>query len=132
MRHGACGGARRRLRQTDPIALCAEAKDPDQAAMILYRACLTALAFTGQAPANGESPEAFAARVANQQKCPEYAAFAEAVARRRYGRQPLKKADLAAGRKAYRGIERALRRGERLRYAVHRMFRGLGDFDRIP
>ena len=123
---------RRRLRRSDPIALCEAAEDPDQAAMILYRACLTALGHMGQAPVNGEAPEAFAARVAAQQKNPEYAAFAAAVARRRYGRQPLTKADVAAGRKAYRRIEASLGRRERLRYAMTRVAHGIGDLEQIP
>lgn len=124
--------ARRRLQRTDPIALSAAAEDGDEAALILYRACLTALGHMGQAPVNGEAPEAFAARVAAQQKNPEFAAFTAAVAARRYGRQPLGKADLAAGRKAYRRIEASLGRRERLRYALTRVARGIGDLERIP
>ena len=36
------------------------------------------------------------------------------------------------GRCAYRAFLSGLRRGERLRFAVTRIFKGLGDFESIP
>ena len=124
--------ARRRLRRADPLLLCAEENDPDRQAMILYRACLTALGQLGQAPASGEAPDAFAGRVAKQLKNADYADFVRAVSLRRYGRKPLEKADLAAGRKAYLRLVKGMSRREALRYALSRIRRGLGDFDSIP
>lgn len=123
---------RDRLRRSDPLLLCEAERDPDRRAMILYRANLTALARLGQAPVNGETPDAFADRVAKQLKNPDYAAFARAVSLRRYGRRPLEEADLAAGRKAYGRFVKGMSRREALRYALTRVRRGLGDFENIP
>ena len=36
------------------------------------------------------------------------------------------------GRRAYRAFLNGLRRGERLRFAVTRIFKGLGQFETIP
>ena len=124
--------ARRRLRRADPLLLTDDESDPDRQAMILYRASLTLLGQLGQAPVNGETPEAFAGRVAKQLKNPDFAAFTRAVALRRYGRRPLEESDIAAGRKAYQRFERTMTRRERLRYGLLRVRRGLGDFDQIP
>ena len=123
---------RGRLKKSDPIALSEAAPDAMGAALVLYRACLTVLAHMGQLPGSGETPEAFAARVATQQKCPEFAAFAEALTRARYGRRPLEKADVTAGRRACRKLTQGLRKGERLRYTAHRVFRGIGNLEEIP
>ena len=54
----------KRLRLSDPAALCGSVRSYREAAMILYRANLTVLAHLGQTPAGGESPGAFARRAA--------------------------------------------------------------------
>ena len=81
--------------------------------MIAYRANLTLLSHLGQAPAGGEAPEAFAERVAAQLKNPDYADFVRAVTSARYGRRPLKRADVEMGLRAYRRFAAALSRRER-------------------
>lgn len=124
--------ARARLKKADPEILCRQAKSAREAAMIAYRANLTALSHMGQSPVNGEAPEAFAARVAKQFDCPDYAAFAQAVAAASYGRKPLEKADVSRGLHAYAAFCGAMGWRERLRFAATRVFRGLGDFEAIP
>lgn len=123
---------RRRLKKSDPDALCAAAQSARDAAMVAYRANLTLLSHLGQAPAGGEAPEAFAERAAAQLKNPDYAEFVRAVTNARYGRRPLKRADVELGLRAYRRFAAALSRRERLRFALTRLLRGLGDFEAIP
>ena len=128
----ACLWVRRRLRRANPAVLAGEAKTIRQAALIVYRANLTALAHMGQTPVNGETPEAFAVRVSAQFRNPEYAAFARAVAGASYGKKPLIRADIENGLRAYVGFRAAMGRREKLRFALTRVFRGLGDFEAIP
>ena len=123
---------RARLRASDPLRLSAAAPSAEQAAMILYRAILTLLAQAGQAPLSGETPGAFARRVAAQPANPDFVAFADAVALLSYGRVAMGKQALAQGRRAYAAFLHGLKRGERLRFALTRVFRGLGDFSAIP
>ncbi|MBR1822448.1 MAG: transglutaminase domain-containing protein, partial [Clostridia bacterium] len=123
---------RARLRRANPARLAGEAKTARQAAMIVYRANLTLLSHMGQTPVNGETPEAFAARVSGQFKNPEYADFARAVAAASYGRKPLNRADIENGLRAYVGFSNAMGRREKLRFTLTRIFRGLGDFEAIP
>lgn len=124
--------ARARLGRANPARLAGEAKSARQAAMIVYRANLTALAHMGQTPVNGETPEAFAARVSEQFKNPEYLAFTRAVADNAYGRRALDRADIEEGLRAYAGFQSAMGRREKLRFAWTRLTRGLGDFEAIP
>lgn len=123
---------RKRLRLSDPAALCGSVRSYGEAAMILYRANLTVLAHLGQAPMGGETPAAFAGRAAEQLKNDDFAAFATAVSDASYGRQPLKREDIDAGLRAYEGFRRALGLKESARFMWTRIFRGLGDFERIP
>ena len=123
---------RERLRRADPVRLCNKAQTARDACMILYRAMLTQLSGMGQGPANGETPEAFAARVAKQFDNPDYAEFARAVSNASYGRRPLKREDVEKGLRAYAGFRGAMGRREKLRFALARIFRGLGDFEAIP
>ena len=123
---------RKRLRLSDPAALCGSVRSYGEAAMILYRANLTVLAHLGQAPMGGETPAAFAERASEQLKNDDFAAFATAVSDASYGRQPLKRADIDAGLRAYEGFRRALGLKESARFMWTRVFRGLGDFERIP
>ena len=123
---------RERLRRADPERLCGQAKSAREAAMIAYRANLTLLSHMGQSPVNGETPEAFAARVAKQFDNPDYAAFARAVSAAAYGRQKLAKSDVESGLRAYAGFAGAMGWREKLRFALARVFRGLGDFEVIP
>lgn len=123
---------RKRLEKNDPNALCAAAGSAREAAMVAYRANLTLLSHLGQSPAGGEAPEAFAERVSAQLKNPDYADFVRAVTSARYGRRPVKRADVELGLRAYRRFETALSRRERLRFALTRVLRGLGNFEAIP
>ena len=123
---------RARLRRSNPAILAGEAKTVRRAALIVYRANLTALAHMGQTPVNAETPEAFAARASAQFKNPEYAAFVRAVAGASYGKKPLTRADIENGLRAYVGFCGAMGLRERVRFALTRVFRGLGDFEQIP
>ena len=123
---------RRRLQASDPERLCADAKRSAQAAMIAYRANLTLLAHLGQFPQSGESPDAFAQRVSAELNNPDFTAFASAVTLGRYGGRPIRRADVTQGLRAYRGFLGAMRRTERARFLLTRIFRGLGDFEQIP
>ena len=100
--------------------------------MILYRANLTLLAHLGLAPMGGETPVAFARRAAEPLKNDDFTAFVKAVSDASYGRQPLKRADIDAGLRAYEGFRRALGLKEKIRFTATRITRGLGDFERIP
>ena len=123
---------RRRLADADPIRLSAQAKSARQAMLILYRSILTLLAQTGQSPMNGETPGAFARRVSAQTRNPDFVAFADAVAMSVYARAGASCENVEQGRRAYRAFLNGLRRGERLRFAVTRIFKGLGQFETIP
>jgi len=122
----------KRLRLSDPAALCGTVRSYGEAAMILYRANLTVLAHLGQAPMGGETPAAFARRAAEQLKNDDFAAFAMAVSDASYGRQPLKRGDIDAGLRAYEGFRKALGLKESARFMWTRIVHGLGDFERIP
>ena len=123
---------RRRLRETDPLAVSAAAKSADEAALILYRAMLTLLGQLGLAPQNGETPEAFAQRVSQTLPNPDYRRFVREVSRCRYAGRAVDAAAVAHGRRAYAGFVRGLRRGERLRFDARRVLRGLGSTEAIP
>ncbi|MDO4865973.1 MAG: transglutaminase-like domain-containing protein [Clostridia bacterium] len=123
---------RRRLRSSDPAALCARTRSARQQAMILYRANLTLLGHMGQAPVNGEGPETFAERVAGQLKNPDYAAFVRAVSAFAYGRRPITRDDVEAGQRAYAAFRQGMRFREKLRFGLTRLLRGLGSFEQIP
>ena len=122
---------RGRLQKADPARLIDGAKAP-QAAMILYRANLTALAAQGIAPGGGEAPEVFAARAAKETDCADYAGFVRAVSASRYGKKPLARADIEAGLRAYRTFTRRMSRRGKLKYAARRVLHGLGSFEQIP
>ena len=123
---------RSRLKKADPVRLCNRAGSAKEAAMILYRANLTLLSQMGQGPVNGEAPEGFAARMAGQFENPDYAAFVRAVAESSYGRRPLNRQDVETGLRAWAGFKAAMGAREKLRFALTRVFRGLGDFEVIP
>ena len=123
---------RRRLQRSDPARLCAQVRRAQQAALIAYRANLTLLGHMGQGPVNGETPEVFAARVAQQFNNPDFERFVRAVALSRYGNRPVRREDIQAGLNAYRAFEGHMSRLERARYAAYRVLHGLGSFEAIP
>ena len=123
---------RSRLMGSDPERLCGSVRRGQQAAMIAYRANLTLLSQMGQGPVNGETPEVFARRVADQFDNPDFECFTQAVTLNRYGNRPIRRGDIDAGLRAYRIFKRSMSRLERLRFGLTRVFRGLGDFETIP
>lgn len=123
---------RGRLAARDPIALSDRAEGPVQAAMILYRSILTMLAQTGQSPMSGETPGTFARRVTAQMPNPDFIVFADAVTMGVYARAEISANAVDIGKSAYRTFEKGLKRGERLRFTLVRLTRGLGAFDTIP
>lgn len=124
--------ARRRLRATDPLRMSEGAESAQAAALILYRAILTLLAQQGQVPCNGETPRAFAQRAALIASNREFERFAAALADSCYSGRAIAPDAVAAGRNAYLRFMSAMRRGERLRFRVRLMFRGIGDVEHIP
>ena len=84
------------------------------------------------APLGGEAPEAFAVRVGMSMPNPAYEAFVSGVVRSRYSGKGVSRETLNAGRKAYAGFLAGMRRSERMRFHLHRIFRGLGSFENIP
>lgn len=124
---------RRRLRKTDPIRLAAEGKSEERSVLILYRSMLTLLATMGQAPLSGETPAAFAKRVcAGGTDNPDFEEFAKGVMLMRYARRPAGRELTSLGARAYLQFRSQMSRTERLRFDLHRAFRGLGRFDVIP
>ena len=123
---------RRRLAASDPLKLCVATKSGMTAALVLYRGILTLLLQAGLVPQNGETPEAFAIRVAQVMPNPAYEAFVSEVVRSRYSGQPVTREALEAGRRAYAVFLNSMRRSERLRYHLRRMLRGIGDLENIP
>lgn len=122
---------RMRLSATDPIRLSGKVH-VQQAALVLYRSILTLLAQTGQSPMNGETPGAFARRVNAQTKNPDFIAFADAVAVSAYSRAGADMQTVECGRRAYATFEKGLKRSERMRFILTRLFKGLGEFESIP
>lgn len=123
---------RSRLMATDPIRLSAKAKTAMDASMILYRSILTLLAQMGQTPLSGETPGMFARRVCAQMENPEFVAFADEVAMIAYSRNGVSRQAIDEGRAAYQTFEKAMKKGEKLRFIATRLFRGLGEFESIP
>lgn len=123
---------RKRIQDTDPLKLCASTRSGQMAAMILYRSILTLLSQIGQAPQAGETPEAFAQRVTVSLPNPDYERFVSEVVRSRYSGKGLTREGLNAGRSAYVVFLNNMRRSERIRFHMHRIFHGLGSFESIP
>ena len=120
---------RQRLQAADPMILCRKSRRASRAAMIAYRANLTLLGHMGQYPQAGESPEAFAQRVAKELENPDFEAFSRAVTLGRYGGKPIRRDDVETGLRAFETFEKGMRRTERVRFILTRVFKGLGDFE---
>ena len=123
---------KRRLRDADPVRLAAAARNEEQASLVLYRSILTLLSVQGMAPLGSEPPGTFARRIARETGNETFVAFADAVALSAYAGGSVKTGSAKTGLKAYRGFLAGMKRGERLRFAVRRIIRGLGRFDAIP
>ena len=124
---------RHRLRRTDPVRLASAEKDARRAALILYRSILTLLAQMGHVPLSGETPAVFAARIAGNGLDNEaFGRFARAVALMQYAGRAPEQEVLDDGLRAYAVFVKKLGRFERIRFAVRRVFSGLGDFEVIP
>ena len=123
---------KKRLRNTDPLILCASVRSGALAGVILYRGILTLLAQTGLAPMNGETPQAFALRADAAISNPAYLRFVDGVVTGRYSGKGFGKETLENGRRAYGVFLRGMRRGEKLRFCIRRIFHGLGSFENIP
>lgn len=123
---------KKRLADTDPLKLCVSTRSAQMAAVILYRSILTLLSQIGQAPQAGETPEAFAQRVTANLPNPDYEFFVGEVVRSRYSGKGITREGLNAGRRAYVVFLNGMRRSERIRYHVRRIFHGLGSFESIP
>jgi hypothetical protein len=124
---------KRRLEVTDPVRMVAKLDDCDRAIIVLYRALLTLLSQLGQAPASGETPEAFAARVVRSGMAnPDFVEFAKGVTVARYSRSRATRELVSLGSRAYVRFRQQMKKTERARFDAHRVLRGLGDFTQIP
>ena len=83
-------------------------------------------------PLSGETPGAFARRVNQQVKNPDFVAFSDAVAKSVYSRNGADAAAVECGRRAYAAFEKGLKKSERMRFAAVRLAKGLGEFETIP
>ena len=107
-------------------------REINAAMLILYRSCLTLLGVKGLYPMNDESPVPFAERVSAICVNEDYVPFARAIERIAYARAEADKESLAAGKRAYRTFARSLTIGEKIKFTIRRLFKGLGDFTAIP
>lgn len=123
---------KKRLQDTDPLNMCASVRSGALAGMVLYRGILTLLAQMGLAPMNGETPQAFALRADAAISNPAYLRFVDGVVTGRYSGKGFGRETLDNGRKAYAVFLRNMRRGEKLRFCIRRIFHGLGSFENIP
>lgn len=124
---------KRRLEATDPVRMVARQQDCDRAIIVMYRALLTLLAQLGQAPASGETPETFAARVVRSGMAnPDFVEFAKGVTVARYSRSRATHELVSLGSRAYVRFRQQMKKTERVRFDAHRVLRGLGDFTQIP
>lgn len=123
---------RNRLEKTDPVRMSAKAATAREASLILYRAILTQLNQLGQAPMSGETPEAFAKRVCGQIDNPSFEEFVRAVSLSAYARADVDRSIVELGRHAYAVFMLNMKKRERMRFALRRMTRGIGDFENIP
>jgi len=123
---------RKRLNDTDPLKLCATVRSGNMAALILYRGILTLLAQIGMVPVNGETPDAFAARATAGMPNPAYERFVSEVVKARYSGKNVSRGILNDGREAYIVFLNGMRRGEKIRFHIHRVLHGLGSFENIP
>ncbi len=121
----------RRLRAADPMRLIA-GREINAAMLILYRSCLTLLGVKGLYPMNDESPVPFAERVNAISANEDFVPFARAIERIAYARAEADKSSLAAGKRAYQTFARSLTIGEKIKFTIRRLFKGLGDFTAIP
>ena len=101
--------------------------------MIWYRALLLLLSQQGQQPSPGETPVAFAQRLADAKAVP--AAFVEVsaqVAECSYAGMEPDKQVFRMAQTVYDTLVRQLRPAERLKWILHRVRSGLGRVDQIP
>lgn len=130
---GAAAFAVRRLRSTDPRRGLGKRVKAEDRLMVWYRALLLALEHQGQAPAAGETPAQFAERLkAAGLVADAFTEVADCVMLSRYaGRKPDARA-LEHAETAYEALVKQLGPREKFRWALHRVFKGLGDPGRIP
>ena len=124
---------KKRLAATDPVKLAGRQKNQERAVMILYRSMLTLLLQLGYSPANGETPEAFAERVCRSGLSnTDFVEFSKGVVRTRYSRGGASRELASLGARAYLRFRHQMKRSERFRFDLHRVLRGLGNFEIIP
>lgn len=123
----------RRIRLSDPKRISAGAQDDALRLMIWYRALLLLLSQQGQQPTPGETPVAFAQRLADTKAVP--AALVEVsaqVAECSYAGMEPDERVFKMAQTVYDNLARQLRPMERLKWILHRIRSGLGRVDQIP
>lgn len=101
--------------------------------MVYYRALLTVLEMQGQVPESGETPTAFAARLAGEKLAAQsFVTFTEIVVRSRYAGQSVTPEMCAAGATAYVEAVKSLHLREKLRWYRRRVRQGMGNVHQIP
>ena len=127
------GAAYARVAATRPQKQAEKIRDADTRLMLWYRHLSAMLEACGFAPDGGESPAAFAERLKGAGPWSQaYAAFADAVCRRRYGGKKSVPEDFLLAESAYRAIWRAMTRRQKSAYLAQRALGRLGDLKNVP
>jgi hypothetical protein len=122
-----------RMKRTSPAVIAAVIKEPSLRLMVWYRAILTVLSTDNIEPQGGESPVVFADRLVQGGEAPDaFLALSRAVAISSYsgknpGEQVFMQADLA-----YHALIGQMKWTSRLRWLIHRMLHGIGNYRQIP
>lgn len=123
----------RRMRMSDPRRMSAEAQDDALRLMIWYRALLLLLSQLGQQPAPGETPLAFAQRMANAGTVTQdFVEISAQVAECSYAGMEPEAQVFQMAQAVYDALARQLKPIERAKWLLHRLRSGLGRVDQIP
>ena len=122
-----------RLRATDPLRMTDRAGNGRDRAFILFRAILTLYSSQGFEMRGGETPAGFLERLSavgvDTAPC---ASFADAIAGVAYSPSADAEAAEETGKAAYKAVRAAAKLPDRLRFDIHRIFRGIGDTRNVP
>ena len=123
----------RRLRNTDPRRLAARQKSDRIKLMVWYRAILTLLMRGGFVPEGGETPEQFAMRTVAAKAAPEkMIELAQTIERQQYAREKSVPGSVKLAREVYDRLLMQMKPMDRVRWHMHRLLHGFGDFKQIP
>ena len=124
---------RRRYNANSPERISTREKDDAVRAMVWYRSVLGLLAILGFVPQGGETPAGLAARAVSSDNVPEeIITLSQAIERLQYGREKISQEAERLGGYVYTYILTHLPKRDRVKWRLHIMRRGIGDYHRIP